>query len=249
MRLSGLNMTSRSSQGSLNEAHLNAAAALAYRDKLVRQEHPSEAIGGYISPTSTASPGTSPLIRQVKEPVPSGLRSEGIYDYGPVSDLSPVSLYGFLMHRSQLSQVPENEEITAARRGSIQPQDPLPHIYVQNHLESQTPYRTPPSEVRASSVQPALQQQHYPPGGSFTPQPSFPHPGEPSFVPGPGSAQSDSPYHQQQPTELQYPPDGAFQGAPNTLTVPHANISRYAPPANEYTYAAGHGQEPFASFT
>lgn len=88
MRLSGLNMTGRSSQGSLNEAQLNTAAALAYRDKLARQEHPSDAIGGYVSPASTASPGTSPHIRQVKESAPSVLRSEGIYDYSPVGDLS-----------------------------------------------------------------------------------------------------------------------------------------------------------------
>ncbi|KAH0827404.1 hypothetical protein J3R83DRAFT_4060 [Lanmaoa asiatica] len=231
MRLSGLNMTSRSSQGSLNEAHLNAAAALAYRDKLARQEHPPEMIGGYVSPASTASPGTSPHLRQVKEPAPSGLRSESIYEYSP------------------LSQVPENDEITAARRGSIHSQESLPHIYVQNHLESQSPYPTPPSETRASSVQPPLRQQHYPPGGSFTPQPGFPHSGESPFVPGPGAAQPDSSYQQQQSSQLQYPPDGTFQEAPNTMGVPHTNISRYAPPANEYTYAAGHGQEPFVSFT
>lgn len=92
MRLSGLNMTGRSSQGSLNEAHLNAAA-LAYQDKLGRLEHSSEMLGGYVSPASTASPGTSPLIRQIKESSPSALRSEGIYDFGPVSDLSPAPLY------------------------------------------------------------------------------------------------------------------------------------------------------------
>ena len=86
-------MTGRSSQGSLNEAQLNAAAALAYRDKLARQEHPSEAIAGYVSPASTASPGTSPHVRQVKEPTPSALRSESIYDYGPVGNLSLTSLY------------------------------------------------------------------------------------------------------------------------------------------------------------
>lgn len=93
MCLSGLNMTTRSSQGSLNEANPSTAAALAYRDKLARQEHASEALGGYVSPASTASPGTSPHIRQVKESTPSGLRSEGIYEYSSVSDLSTVYLY------------------------------------------------------------------------------------------------------------------------------------------------------------
>lgn len=92
MRLSGLNMTGRSSQGSLNEAHLNAASALTYRDKLGRQDHSSETIGGYVSPASTATPGSSSHIRQVKEPAPSTLRNDGIYDYGPVGDLSPAFL-------------------------------------------------------------------------------------------------------------------------------------------------------------
>lgn len=59
-------------------------AGLAYRDKL--QQDPPEAIGGYVSPASTASPGTSPLIRQAKESAPSGLRNEGIYEYSPVGD-------------------------------------------------------------------------------------------------------------------------------------------------------------------
>lgn len=93
MRLSGLSMTGRSSQGSLNEVHLGASAALAYRDKLARQEHSSEVIGGYVSPASTASPGTSPHIRQVKEPAPSILRRESIYDCGPVGNLLPMIFY------------------------------------------------------------------------------------------------------------------------------------------------------------
>ncbi|KAF8555320.1 hypothetical protein OG21DRAFT_1602978 [Imleria badia] len=223
MRLSGLNMTGRSSQGSLNEAQLNAAATLAYRDKLARQEHPSEAIGGYVSPASTASPGTSPHVRQVKEPGLSALRSEGIYDYGP------------------LSQVPENDEITTTRRGSIQAQEPLPHIYVPNQ---QGPYPNSPSEARTS-----LPQQHYPHGSGFTPQSNFSHSGEPPFAPGSRSAQPDSSYPQQQSTQFQYSPEGTFQGASNSMAVPHPSVSRYAPPTSEYTYSASHGQEPFASFT
>ena len=231
MRLSGLNMTGRSSQGSLNEAHLNAAA-LAYRDKLGRQENQSEMLGGYISPASTASPGTSPLIRQIKESSPSALRSEGIYDFGSVGDFSPA--FVLIPHPPKLSQVPENDEITTTRRGSIQPQEPLPHIYVQNHLEPQGSYPISPSEARASSVQPAIPQQHY-------------SSGEMAFVPVSGSAQPDSSY--QQSNQLQYSPESNFQGAPNSMGMPHTNMSRYVPPTSEYTYAASHAQEPFASFS
>ncbi|KAF8441623.1 hypothetical protein L210DRAFT_2083431 [Boletus edulis BED1] len=227
MQLSTLNMTGRSSQGSLNEAQLSTAAALAYRDKLARQE---DTIGGYVSPASTASPGTSPLIRQVKESAPSALRNESIYDYGP------------------LSQVPENAEIATTRRGSMQSQEHL-NIYVQNPLETQGPYPTPPSEPRESSVRPAISQQHYPHGSGFTPQSGFANSGEPSFVPGSGSAQPDGAYQQRQSTHLQYSPEGTMQGTPNTMGVRHANVSRYALPAGEYTYTASHGQEPFASFT
>ncbi|KAN0090786.1 hypothetical protein V8E55_004352 [Tylopilus felleus] len=224
MRLSGLNMTGRSSQGSLNEAQLNTAAALAYRDKLARQEHPSDAIGGYVSPASTASPGTSPHIRQVKESAPSVLRSEGIYDYSPV---------------------PENEEIAVTRRGSIQAQEPLPTIYVQNHLEPQGPYPTSPSEIATTSALPAISQQSYAHGSGFTSQSSFTPSGEPPFVPGTGSAQvPDSSYQQQQ--QLQFSREGTFQGAPNTMGT---SISSYVPQASDYTYAAGHGQEPFPSFS
>ncbi|KAG9316276.1 hypothetical protein JVU11DRAFT_2306 [Chiua virens] len=229
LRLSGLNMTGRSSQGSLGEAQLNAAA-LAYRDKLARQEHSSDVIGGYISPASTASPGTSSHVRPVKEAVPSGLRSEGIYDYSP------------------LSQVPEIEEIAATRRASIQVQEPLSNIYVQNPLESQGSYSTPSSEAGTPSGQ-SMQPQHYPQGSGFIPQSGFSLAGEPSFVSGAGSSQSNSPYQPQPLDLLQYSPEGTFRGAPNTMGISQASVSRYTPSTSEYTYAAGHGQEPFAPLT
>lgn len=90
MRLSGLSMSARSSQGSLNEAHL-APPALPYRDKLTRQEHSPEMIGGYVSPASTASPGTTPHVRQVTESPPAVIRNEGIYECGPVSEALRLS--------------------------------------------------------------------------------------------------------------------------------------------------------------
>jgi len=246
MRLSGLNMTGRSSQGSLGEVHLNGAA-LAYRDKLARQEHSTELLTGYVSPTSSASTVTSPLIRQVKESAPSALRSDSIYDYGTVGDLSSASL--LIPHRIlKLSQVPENEEIVATRRGSIRGPEPLPQIYVQNHLEQQGSYPTSPTEARPSSVQPAILPQPYPHGGSFTPQSGFAPSGEPSFLPGSGSVQPDSSYQPRQSSQL-YSSGSTFQGAPNAMGISHTDMSRYMSPTNEYTYAASHGQEPFASFT
>jgi hypothetical protein len=78
-RMSGLNM--RSSQGSLNEAHLNAASSFAYqhREHLLSQEP------GYSSPASTVSPGGSPHPGYGKDPGPSGLRtSEASFGYNPV---------------------------------------------------------------------------------------------------------------------------------------------------------------------
>lgn len=77
--MSGLNM--RSSQGSLNEAHLNAASSFSYqhREHLLSQEP------GYSSPASTVSPGGSPHPGYNKDPGPSGLRtSEVSFGYNPV---------------------------------------------------------------------------------------------------------------------------------------------------------------------
>jgi len=70
-RMSGLNM--RSSQGSINEAHLKAASSLAYphREHLLPQDR------GYTSPTSTVSPVGSPHIAHGKDPGPFGLRTSG----------------------------------------------------------------------------------------------------------------------------------------------------------------------------
>lgn len=243
MRLSGLSM--RSSQGSLNESHLGAPATHPYRDKQGRQEHSPEMIGGYVSPASTASPGTSPHVRQVKDSPPSVLRSESIYDCNPVSDCYPRPCIGCSTDTYKLSQVPENEEMVT-RRGSIQAHEPLPSIYVQNPLEPLGPYPSPPSETGTSAVQPGVQQQHYPHGGSFIPPSSFSQSGESSFIP---SASTEPLYRQQQSSQLQYSPEGAFQGATNAMGIPTANMSRYAPSTNEFTYAAGHGQEPFPSLT
>ncbi|KAH7888470.1 hypothetical protein F5I97DRAFT_1804323 [Phlebopus sp. FC_14] len=84
MRMSGLNM--RSSQGSISEAHLSPTVTLPYarRDSIVQQEQSSEVIGGYASPTPTASPGGSPHVRHVKDPGPSRLGRESVCNFDPV---------------------------------------------------------------------------------------------------------------------------------------------------------------------
>lgn len=82
-RMSGLNM--RSSQGSINEAHLKAASSLAYphREHLLPQDR------GYTSPTSTVSPVGSPHIAHGKNPGPFGLRTSGnAFGYNSVCILS-----------------------------------------------------------------------------------------------------------------------------------------------------------------
>ncbi|KAF9231731.1 hypothetical protein BU15DRAFT_82056 [Melanogaster broomeanus] len=243
-RMSVLNMSTRSSQGSLNnEGHLNALATRSYshRDGVARQELPSEVTGGFTSPPSTASPGGSPHVRHVKEPGPSGLRRETGYEYGP------------------LVEVP-GSEIAAARRGSIYAQESIPHIYVQNSLEAQGPY-TPSSDAGPS---PAQSTHHFHPGsgqsqpqhhhshtGNFIPhpQPGFSQASEASFGSGSGLPQPEPPYQQQDPSnELQYPTEVVFQGAPNTMGMGHADASGYAPPANQYDYAPGHAQVPYRSF-
>ncbi|KAF8838818.1 hypothetical protein BDN67DRAFT_1012812 [Paxillus ammoniavirescens] len=225
MRMSGLNMSTRSSQGSLNEAHLNAAATLSrsHRDNVVRQEHPSEVTGGYASPASTATPGGSPHVRHVKDPGPSGLRSETVYEYSP------------------LSQVP-GHDIAEARHGSIYVQE-LPHIYVQNSLDTQGPY-SPSSDAISPLAQSTL---HFRPGsGQSQHQPQHSHAG--NFVSHPQPNLTERQYQrQEQPSELQYPPDGAFQGSPNTIGIPHADASGYTSPTNEYTYPS-HAQESYGSF-
>ncbi|KAF9222709.1 hypothetical protein BS17DRAFT_178006 [Gyrodon lividus] len=232
MRMSGLNMSSRSSQGSLNEAHLNAAAAISYphRENVARQEHPSEVTGGYASPTSTASPAGSPHVRHVKDPGPSGLRSEAVYEYG------------------HLPQVPGND-IVAGRRGSIYVQESIPHIYVQNSLEAQGSYSASSDagplaaqsthHFHPGSGQPQAPHQHSH-AGDFVSHRTFSQPSETPFVPGsrPGPGQPERQYQQpEQSHELQYPPEGTF---PET--------SGYASPANEYSYP-GRVQESYGPFS
>jgi hypothetical protein len=79
-RMSSLNM--RSSQGSLNEAHLKAAtSSLAYphHEYLLPQER------GYASPASTISPVGSPHAAHGKDPGPFVLRmGENTFDCDPV---------------------------------------------------------------------------------------------------------------------------------------------------------------------
>ncbi|KIK97125.1 hypothetical protein PAXRUDRAFT_10369 [Paxillus rubicundulus Ve08.2h10] len=223
MRMSGLNMSTRSSQGSLNEAHLNAAAALSrsHRENVARQEHPSEGTGGYTSPASTATPGVSPHVRHVKDPGPSGLRSEAVYGYSPLEQA-------------------QGQDMAEARRGSIYVQESmaLPHIYVQNSLGAQGPY-----SVSSDAISPLAQSTlHFCPGsGQSQKQPQHSHAG--NFVP----VQAERQYIQrEQSNELQYPPDGIFQGSPNTIGIPHADASGYTSPANEYTYPS-HAKESYGS--
>jgi hypothetical protein len=79
-RMSSLNM--RSSQGSLNEAHLKAAtSSLAYphHEHLLPQER------GYASPASTISPVGSPHAAHGKDPGSFGLRTgENTFGYNHV---------------------------------------------------------------------------------------------------------------------------------------------------------------------
>lgn len=102
-RMSGLNM--RSSQGSLNEAHLNAASSFAYqhREHLLSQEP------GYTTPASTVSPGGSPHPGYGKDPGPSGLRtSEASFGYNPLPPETSANAY-----------LGPTEPVTASRKPSI----------------------------------------------------------------------------------------------------------------------------------
>lgn len=84
-RMSSLNM--RSSQGSINEAHLKAASSLAYphRERLLSQER------GYTSPASTVSSVGSPHNAHGKDPSPFGLRtSENPFGYNSVRVLETI---------------------------------------------------------------------------------------------------------------------------------------------------------------
>jgi len=83
--MSGLNM--RSSQGSINEAHLKAATSLPYphREHLLSQER------GYASPASTVSPTGSPHMTHGKDPGPFGLRtSDNAFGYTSVRLLETI---------------------------------------------------------------------------------------------------------------------------------------------------------------
>ncbi|KAG1791205.1 uncharacterized protein HD556DRAFT_1445471 [Suillus plorans] len=136
-RMSGLNM--RSSQGSLNEAHLNAASSFSYqhREHLLSQEP------GYSSPTSTVSPGRSPHSGYSKDPGPSGLRtSEVLFGYNPLPPETSANTYLGPM-----------EPTTASRRLSIPTmQEGVPHNHIQNNIEHNSSYPTPVDTTAPSNV-------------------------------------------------------------------------------------------------
>ncbi|KAG1894475.1 uncharacterized protein F5891DRAFT_1255166 [Suillus fuscotomentosus] len=136
-RMSGLNM--RSSQGSLNEAHSNAASSFSYQHR----EHLSSQEPGYSSPTSTVSPGGSPHSGYSKDPGPSGLRtSEVLFGYSPLPPETSANTY-----------LDPMEPTTASRRLSIPTiQEGVLHNHIQNNIEHNSSYPTPVDTTAPSNV-------------------------------------------------------------------------------------------------
>jgi hypothetical protein len=227
-RMSGLNM--RSSQGSLNEAHLNAASSFAYqhREHLLSQEP------GYSSPASTVSPGGSPHPGYGKDPGPSGLRtSEASFGYNPLPPETSANTY-----------LGPTEPAIASRKPSIPTiQEGVPHNHAQNNIEHNSSYPTPVDTASPSnSYHFAQESNQYSHTGSYPPFPrdsTFPHTETSYAQPG-----------------LQYPAESSF----SLSSAPSANIgiaggmNSYVSPPSEYAFAVpptnsvGHGGERFSTY-
>ncbi|OJA09198.1 hypothetical protein AZE42_00706 [Rhizopogon vesiculosus] len=206
-RMSSLNM--RSSQGSINEAHLKAASSsLAYphREHLLSQER------GYSSPASTVSPVGSP---HGKDPGPFGLRtSEHPFGYNSVPPEPNSNTY-----------LSPTEPAPASRRPSIPTiQEGIPHSHIQNSLEHN----------HASSYPPPIDTTPPPNAYHFTPKSSgYSHTGN-YTSPGPFSrdgtfSPTDTSYAQ---PGMQYPPEGNFAPSASSYAQPSADYSFATSPTN-----------------
>ncbi|KAG2363928.1 hypothetical protein BDR07DRAFT_1483035 [Suillus spraguei] len=228
-RMSGLNM--RSSQGSLNEAHLNAASSFAYqhREHLLSQEP------GYTTPASTVSPGGSPHPGYGKDPGPSGLRtSEASFGYNPLPPETSANAY-----------LGPTEPVTASRKPSIPTiQEGVPHNHVQSNIEHNSSYPTAIDTTSSPNAYHfAPESNQYSHTGNYPPFPrdsTFPH--------------ADASYAQ---PGLQYPAESSFSlsSAPSANIGIASGMSSYVSPPAEYAYAVppannvGHGGERFSEYS
>ncbi|KAG2091207.1 uncharacterized protein F5147DRAFT_723988 [Suillus discolor] len=228
-RMSGLNM--RSSQGSLNEAHLNAASSFSYqhREHLLSQEP------GHSSPTSTVSPGGSPHSGYSQDPGPSGLRtSEVLFCYNPLPPETTANAYLGPM-----------EPTTASHRLSIPTiQEGVPHNHIQNNIEHNSSYPTPVDTTAPSNVYHfAPESNQYSHTGNYPP---FPRDG--TFPP------TETSYAQ---PGLQHPAESSFalSSAPSANIGIGGGMNSYMLPPAEYTFAVppsnsvGHGGERFSAYS
>ncbi|KAG1735155.1 uncharacterized protein EDB91DRAFT_1295947 [Suillus paluster] len=221
-RMSGLNM--RSSQGSLNEAHLNAATSFyQHREHLLSQEP------GYTSPASTISPGGSPHAAYGKDPGPSGLRtSETAFGYNSLPPESSANTY-----------LGPTEAATASRRPSIPTIQEIPHSHIQS-TNHNSPYPPPidTSPSNAYHFAPDGSQYNHAHPGNYTSHPPFPR--ESTFPP------TEASYAQ---PGMQYPAEGSY-----SLNNAAPGMNSYVSPPTEYAFGvptangAGHGGERFGAY-
>ncbi|KAG0701358.1 hypothetical protein DFH29DRAFT_571974 [Suillus ampliporus] len=217
-RMSGLNM--RSSQGSLNEAHLNAATSFAYQHR----EHLLSQDPGYSSPASTVSPGGSPHAGYGKDPGPSGLQtSDASFGYNPLPPESSGNTY-----------LGPTEPATASRRPSIPTIQEVPHGHIQNNLEHNSPY-PPPIDTTSppSAYHFAPESSPYSHTGNYASHPPFSR--DVTFSP------TEAPYAQ---PGMQYPAENNFSSGMGSYVSPAAEYSFAVPSAN----SAGHSGERYGAY-
>ncbi|KAG1894494.1 uncharacterized protein F5891DRAFT_1255185 [Suillus fuscotomentosus] len=253
-RMSGLNM--RSSQRSLNEAHLNAASSFSYQHRehllsqvprmkrVIRRSEDDLSLSGcrerlisstHSSSTSTVSPGGSPHSGYSQDPGPSGLRtSEVLFCYNPLPPETTANTYLGPM-----------EPTTASRRLSIPTiQEGVPHNHIQNNIKHNSSYPTPVDTTAQSNVYHfAPESNQYPHTGNYPP---FPRDG--TFPP------TETSYAQ---PGLQHPAESSFAlssapsanfgigGSMNSYMLPPAEYTSAVPPSN----SVGHGGEQFSAYS
>ncbi|KAH7920790.1 hypothetical protein BV22DRAFT_1097614 [Leucogyrophana mollusca] len=231
--MSDLNMNSRSSQGSLNEAHMNAATSLAARPSHQKTMARPDG-GGYRSPSSTISPGSSP---HVQEGGPSSLRT-GEVPYG----------YNHLVaaRRGSEAYLSPREPPISGRRSSGPVTESIPEIYIENSLDP-APHQFPPSPAEPSNKYHfGADMGHFSHTGHYAPQPPFASDG--AYPPGNHSFTASLQFNTEGHSLHAVPP-------PDPIGM-HHSISPYAQAPNDYSYSASQpakgvtgGSKPFNAYT
>ncbi|KAH7913485.1 hypothetical protein BJ138DRAFT_1221171 [Hygrophoropsis aurantiaca] len=211
--MSDLNMNSRSSQGSLNEAHLNAAKALTSRSPL-QKTMARQDTGGYCSPSSTASPGGSPHTQDTA----SSAMQPGDVSYG----------YNNLARRGSGAFLQSHESSLTDRRLSASIPESIPEIFIQPTMASSSPSFPSPPHDSSDKYQFGAEMRHFPPTGEYTSQSHFA--GDGTYSPGDHSFTAELQFNADRHPSLHAVP------APDPIGM-HHSISPYAQAStNNYSY-------------